>query len=106
MTDMKEMGKRIKFLRMRKGFTQETLALKTGYSNKATISKIEKGEREIRMELVPKFADVLGVSISYLLFGKEDDDKVTLDDMELLRAFWKAPPHIQRLIKQMLDISP
>lgn len=105
MTVMEEMGKRIKFLRVRKGYSQEDLALKTGYTNKAAISKIEKGERGVRTELVPKFADVLGVSVAYLLYGKEDE-QVSLDDMDLLRAFWKAPPHIQKLIRQMLDISP
>lgn len=102
---MEEIGKRIKYLRKRKGFSQEDLALKIGYTSKAAISKIEKGERGVRTELVPKLADVLNVSVAYLMFGKEDDE-ISLDDMDLLRAFWKAPPHIQKLIRQMLDLSP
>ena len=86
----KELGMRVKFLRVRKGWTQDQLAEKLGYTSRAMVSKIEKGERGIKASMVPLIADVFDVSVPYL------------EDMELLKAYYRAPPHIQRAIKEML----
>ena len=97
-----DFGARVKYLRTRKGWTQDDLAKKLGYTNRATVSKIEKGERGIKANMVPLIADALDVSVSYLLFGQVDKEELTLEDMELLKAYYRAPPHIQRAIKEML----
>lgn len=101
-----EFSKRVRYLRMRKGYSQEQLAKALGLKNRDSVSKIELGKQDVSTKQIEQLADILEVSISYLLYGQEDKDSVTLDDMDLLRAFWKAPPHIQKLIRQMLDISP
>lgn len=98
----KELGKRVKFLRVRKGWTQDQLAEKLGYTSRAMVSKIEKGERGIKASMVPLIADVFDVSVPYLLYGQIDKEEITLEDMELLKAYYRAPPHIQRAIKEML----
>ena len=95
----KELGMRVKFLRVRKGWTQDQLAEKLGYTSRAMVSKIEKGERGIKASMVPLIADV---SVPYLLYGQIDKEEITLEDMELLKAYYRAPPHIQRAIKEML----
>lgn len=98
----KELGMRVKFLRVRKGWTQDQLAKKLGYTSRAMVSKIEKGERGIKASMVPLIADVFDVSVPYLLYGQIDKEEITLEDMELLKAYYRAPPHIQRAIKEML----
>lgn len=103
---MKEQGndlsKRIRFLRVRKGMTQEQLASEMGLKNRDSISKIELGKQDISTQQISLLADIFDVSISYLLFGQVDKEEITLEDMELLKAYYRAPPHIQRAIKEML----
>lgn len=103
---MKEQGndlsKRIRFLRVRKGMTQEQLASAMGLKNRDSISKIELGKQDISTQQISLLADIFDVSISYLLFGKVDKEEITLEDMELLKAYYRAPLHIQRAIKEML----
>lgn len=103
---MKEQGndlsKRIRFLRVRKGLTQEQLASAMGLKNRDSISKIELGKQDISTQQISLLADIFDVSISYLLFGQVDKEEITLEDMELLKAYYRAPPHIQRAIKEML----
>ena len=103
---MKEQGNdlsnRIRFLRVRKGMTQEQLASAMGLKNRDSISKIELGKQDISTQQISILADIFDVSISYLLFGQVDKEEITLEDMELLKAYYRAPPHIQRAIKEML----
>lgn len=103
---MKEQGndlsKRIRFLRVRKGLTQEQLASAMGLKNRDSISKIELGKQDISTQQISLLADIFDVSISYLLFGQVDKEEITLEDMEMLKAYYRAPPHIQRAIKEML----
>ncbi len=50
--------------------SQEALAKAVGYESthsRSTISKIEKGEHDITQSMLKKFAEVLGVSPTYLL---------------------------------------
>lgn len=58
---------RIKARRLALGLTVEQLAKQMGYKNKSSESKIENGRSDITQSMVEKFADVLGVSIEYLL---------------------------------------
>ena len=64
---MNEMGKRVNEQRERIGITQEQLAVKLGYKNKASISRIETGQNEIPQSKMQAFADALGTSIAYLM---------------------------------------
>lgn len=61
-------GSRIKQLRLKKNMSQEELARKVGYvssSSRTTINKIESGQRNITSTTLKKFADVLGVDVTY-----------------------------------------
>ena len=68
----KELGMRVKFLRVRKGWTQDQLAKKLGYTSRAMVSKIEKGERGIKASMVPLIADVFDVSVP-----SDEEKKIT-----------------------------
>ena len=60
-------GERIKELRINLGLTQEELAYKIGYKSRATVNKIESGEREITQSMIVKFANALHVTPSVIM---------------------------------------
>ena len=64
---------RIKALRIRAGLDQQSLAEYCGTS-KATISNIESGVAEPRISVVKILANVLGVSIEYLMGWASADE--------------------------------
>ena len=62
-----DFGRRVKELRMKRGMNQEELALKVGFQNRASISRIEKGERMASQVTVERIAKALNVSPLMLL---------------------------------------
>lgn len=65
---------RIRRLREEKDISQDELARRCGYLSRSTISKIEKGERNITGEKIQILASVLGVRPSYLMDGELQDN--------------------------------
>ncbi|MBQ1847285.1 MAG: helix-turn-helix domain-containing protein [Clostridia bacterium] len=61
---------RIKQLRIEKRMSQDELAAKVGYQGRSAISKVESGARDISQSMIKKYADALGVSPEYLLYGE------------------------------------
>ena len=61
---------RIRFLRKQQKMSQQELAYKVGYKDKSAISKVELGDREINQAMIVKYADALGVSPTYIMFGE------------------------------------
>ncbi|MDC3413851.1 helix-turn-helix domain-containing protein [Terrihalobacillus insolitus] len=76
---MKEVGKRIKELRTKRGITLKDLgeAIDFNYSN---LSKIERGERKPTIELLEKLSNFFNVEISYL-FGTSQEPSTELKDI-------------------------
>ena len=72
---------RIKNLRKEKGWTQLKLAEQLNITDKA-VSKWESGEGNPDITLLPKLAELFGVTIDYLLTGVKPEEKVNLDDMD------------------------
>lgn len=71
MNELKKIGERIKQARLNIGFSQEELAFKVGFASRSSVSKIEKGERDIpRLKLI-EIARALNVSIGQLLDTSE-----------------------------------
>jgi transcriptional regulator with XRE-family HTH domain len=58
-------GKKVKLLRIEKGWSQDKLALNADL-DRTYIPSIEKGERNISITVIEKIADALKVSISDL----------------------------------------
>ena len=73
---MKQFGERMRARREELGMSQLALALKIGYSSKQAISKIEQGERSLKIDKIELLADALDVSIDYLM----GTDRQTLID--------------------------
>ncbi|MBI2356131.1 MAG: helix-turn-helix transcriptional regulator [Candidatus Doudnabacteria bacterium] len=67
MTDIKkQLGQRIKELRLKAQYSQEELAAKAGL-HRTYMSDIERGERNVSVENIEKIAKALGVKSSDLL---------------------------------------
>ena len=62
-----EMGLKIKNLRLKKGYSQEELAKKVGYTSRSTINKIEKGLVDIPQSKILELANILNTTPLYLL---------------------------------------
>ena len=60
-------GERIKARRTELQWSQRDLAEKMNYSHHSTIARIEAGKVNIPHSRIVQFADVLGVSVSYLM---------------------------------------
>lgn len=75
---MLDIGKRIKYRRLELGWTQEELASRMGYKTKSTINKIECGKNDVTQSNIVKFANVLKVSVAYLMGWEEEKEKFTL----------------------------
>jgi transcriptional regulator with XRE-family HTH domain len=58
-------GKRVSELRKEKGFSQEKLALESDI-DRTYISDIEKGNRNVSLEIVNKISKTLDINISQL----------------------------------------
>ena len=66
-----ELYKRIKELREDRHMSQEELALKTGYTSRTSIAKIEAGKIDLPQSKIVLFAKALDTTVSYLM-GWED----------------------------------
>lgn len=76
-------GKTIAMLRKEKGWTQVELAEKLQVSDKA-VSKWEKDDAFPSIEFFPALAELFGVSIDYLMTGKETEPEIiTMSKIEL-----------------------
>lgn len=73
-------GSRIKDARTQRGWSQRELAKRMGYSNHSTIGKIESGKVDIPQSRIVQFADVLGVTVSYLMNWEEDKQRQPTND--------------------------
>ena len=78
---MDTLNERIKNLRKEKGWTQLQLAEKLNVTDKA-VSKWEVGDANPDLTLIVTIASLFGVSIDYLLTGKKEEEKISLDDMD------------------------
>jgi repressor LexA len=73
---METMDERIKRLRIAKGLSQEELANKCGFTSRSSISKIEKGLRDIRQGQILAIAKALNVAPQYLMDGIEPNAEI------------------------------
>jgi transcriptional regulator with XRE-family HTH domain len=90
--------------------SQQELAEKVGYKDKSAISKVERGDRDINQTMILKYAKALGVSPTYILFGKDSDTQkappiepeLTEGEELLLKLFRQLPKEAQPLYIEAL----
>ena len=77
--------------------SQSELAQLLGYKTRSSINKIELGKADITIDKVERAADVLGVSVNYILGFKEEED-----DGSLPREYYELTADQRSLIDQMI----
>lgn len=80
-----EFGKKLKFYRERANLSQEELARVCGYSGRSAISRIEKGERDLRIDMLKPVCFALGVSP--MVFFDDNYEENNIPDSNLLSIF-------------------
>ena len=75
-------GERIKVYRNKQGLSQRDLADKMGYSNHATIARIESGEVDIPYSRILQFSEVLNVPVGVIMGIDEDYQSFQYDAAE------------------------
>lgn len=64
-----DIGRRVKWIRKEKGFTQQQLAEKLGYADRSTINKIEKGGRKLQIENLVTYVKLFDIPADYFVSG-------------------------------------
>lgn len=84
--NIKETSARIRELRIRKGHTQKAAA---GLLNidRSSLSNIENGAKPCSIDLLIRLSEIYGVSLDYLVLGRDVDGRAT---KERLRALIEA----------------
>ena len=94
-------GEKIKMVRESKGMSQEELAIKMGYKDRSSISKIEKNNDDnIAMDTVQKAAEILNCSPLYLMGWEEKDAS---QDTSRLAAFTELYSSLTDEQKTLID---
>lgn len=96
--DLSKIGHRIADERHRQGMTQSELAVACGLTLK-TISMLENGQRELKVDSLMRLCECLQVSADYLLFG------ITLDSdaMNFKVKIASLDPNVARKLKELLE---
>ena len=109
-------GERIRDKRKEKGWSQRDLAEKIGYSNHSTVGKIETGKVDLPQSKVVQFAEVLGVSVAYLMGWEEMKKKndvatdivvrLRTDEefLSLIEGINQLNPEQLASVKQIVDV--
>ncbi len=101
-------SEKIKYLRIRKGMTQEELGDLIGVK-KAAVNKYETGRVvNIKRSTLQKLADALGVPAAQLLDDPEDNEmmpvaKISKSERELLNLIDSLTPDQKKLIIKMIQ---
>ena len=103
-----EIGEKIKSRRMQLGWSQRDLASKMGYKDNSTLARIEQGKVDVSQTRVMQFAEVLGVSIAYLMDWEEEQKKNDIQADIILRMrtdslFMSAVENLYKLDKEKLE---
>ena len=101
---LKGFGERMRARREELGMSQLDLALKIGYKTKQAISKIEQGERGLKVDKMNQLADALGVSIDYLM-GTEREDLIDEIISELKGLPDEAISSLLQTVRNLRNLS-
>lgn len=86
---------RLRFLRLKKGFTQQEVANSLGIAN-SSYSLYEKGTRQPNLEMLEKIADFFNVDIDYLM-GRDLTQKIEYTE----KKKEEAPNHTEAYRKMI-----
>ncbi len=97
-------GERIKIKRKERGWSQRDLAAKIGYSNHSTVGKIETGKVDLPQSKVVQFAEVLNVSVAYLMGWEEMQKKNDAATDIVVRL--RTDKEFYSIVEELHQLSP
>lgn len=100
MTFTARLGERLRRTREERRLLQDELAAKAGITQ-AALSNLEAGKRRPSMAMLDKLAEVLGVSVAYLL--AEDDEPLADPEIHVMvRDLLELPPELRGVVKDTI----
>ncbi len=96
------LGEKIREARMKKGISQTELAKLLGYKSRSSINKIEVEGRDVPRSMIVKFAQVLGVTPSYLM-GWDNDEQGDHEYIEIVNMLQALSPEDFILVKKLIE---
>jgi transcriptional regulator with XRE-family HTH domain len=112
---MLELYKNIRKFRNELRMSQAELAKRTGYNDRSSIAKIERGDVDLPQSKIILFANALNVSPGELMGSVEDDDRVQNighqkeyyenETYEMAQAIFDRPD-LHALMKAAMDCDP
>lgn len=93
----------IKRLREQRGLSQEALAKLTGYTDRSSIAKIEKGSVDLQQSKIELFAKALGTTVKDLV-GWDDENDIHLRKSISINVYGVVPAGIPlEMIEDIID---
>ena len=102
---MLRVGEKIKKRREELGLTQDELAEITGYKDRSSINKIEKGGNKLPQSKIVAFSKALKTTPSYLM-GWEDADKEfkpTVKEIQGIHKYRSLDEHGKSVVEYILE---
>lgn len=93
-------GQRIKARRLELKLSQRELAARLGYNDHTTLTRIEAGKVDLPQSRIEKIAEVLDVSIGYLLGWEKQPE-----DLGALAANVLKDPALLQLVKDFMTLD-
>ena len=98
------MGERIKQRRIELQWSQRDLAAKMGYASNTTVAKIEQGKVDVSQARAAQFAEVLGVTVAYLM-GMEEIQKKN-DQLVKLVVRMRSDSEFMQAVQMLDNLTP
>lgn len=100
-------GEKIKRRRLELEWSQRELARRMGYKDNTTLTKIERGLVDVSQTRVVQFAEVLGVTIAYLMDWEEEEkqsSELSIKKKEFIKRIEKMSDAQLERLEQILAI--
>ena len=97
---MLKLYENIKTYRKAAKLTQEELAIRTGYTDRSTIARIEKGEIDLPQSKIKQFAQALGVTPGHLMGWDASPE-----DLGALAAGVLKDPNTLRMVQDYVSLD-
>lgn len=101
---MLKLYENIKRYRMEAKLSQAELAQRTGYTDRSSIAKIEKGLVDLSQSKIKQFAEVLGVTPGHLM-GWDEKPAEELQDMGALAAQLLLDQDAMEMAREYMQLS-
>lgn len=97
---MLQLYENIKIMRKEAKMTQEELARRTGYTDRSSIARIEKGEIDLPQSKIKQFAEALGTTPGHLMGWDAEPE-----DLGAIAAQVLMDPAVLNMMQEYMTLS-